>query len=428
MKGLIKKMFGDGSRGEISYDEAKELANHEDETVRVELAERPDVRPEILYFLSEDKSPNVRRAIAENKKTPHHADLILSKDKEQMVRESLADKVARVAPELSADDKDKVKRMAYQALETLARDEVTHVRQILAETLKDVAGAPPDVIRRLAFDTEIVVSGPILENSPVLSDDDLIEIIEKGTATGRLSAISKRPSVSEGVSESIVATADEDAVALLLANQSAQIRETTLDRIADQAKDIISWHAPLVSRPQISPYSVKRLSGFVAANFIRILSIRSDLDPETLEEVKKAVTARIEKGEDDLLGAIETEDTQTPLEAAMEKVQKLQGKGELTEARVKKLVGGNSEDMVIAALAVLAEVPVLAVHKVTLTNNIKGIVAICWQAGLTAKLAERVQAKVLSVGDDEVMRADGGNYPMSDSDMEWQFEFVADAI
>ena len=427
MKGLIKRMFGDGSRGEISYDEAKELAGHKDETVRIELAERPDVRPEILYFLSEDKSPNVRRAIAKNKKAPHHADLILSKDSSQAVRETLADKIARVAPNLNADDKDKVKRMAYSALETLARDEVTHVRQVLAEALKDVAGAPPDVIRRLAFDTEIVVAGPILENSPVLSDADLIEIIEKGTATGRLSAISKRPTLSEDISESIVATADEEAVALLLANVSAQLRETTLDRIADQAKDIVSWHAPLVSRPTLSAYSVKRLSGFVATNFLRILSIRSDLEPDVLEAVKKSVAERIENGEEELLGVIETEDTQTPLEVAMQKVEKLRDKGDLTEARVKKFIGGDP-DMVVAALAVLAEVPVLAVHKVTLTNNIKGIVAICWQAGLTAKTAERVQGAVLSIGDNEIMRADGGGYPMSDSDMEWQFEFVADAV
>ena len=54
MKGLIKKLFGDGKSGEISYDKAKELAGHEDEQVRLELAERPDVKPEILYFLAED--------------------------------------------------------------------------------------------------------------------------------------------------------------------------------------------------------------------------------------------------------------------------------------------------------------------------------------------------------------------------------------
>ena len=402
------------------------MAGHDDENVRLELAARPDVKPEILYFLADEASSKVRTAIAENQRTPHHADIILAKDKDANVRERLADKISRLAPELSPDDKDKVKKMAYDTLETLAKDELTRVRQILAEALQDVAGAPAPVIRKLAFDTELVVAGPILENSPVLTDEDLMEIIERGSTTGRLSFISKRKDVTEGVSEAIVATADEYAVALLLANPSAQIRETTLDRVVDEAKDVISWHAPLVSRPQISGYAAKRLAGFVAANLIRVLSIRSDLEPDVLEEVKKAVTNRIEGGESDLKDAIQLEDTETPLEVAMGKVQKLKDKGDLNEARVRKMVSGGKKEEVIAALAIMNEVPAVAVQKAINAKNIKGVVSICWKAELSAKTAEQIQSVVVEIGDSEIMKAESGKYAMSDSDMEWQFEFVID--
>ena len=402
------------------------MAGHDDENVRLELAARPDVKPEILYFLADEASSKVRTAIAENQRTPHHADIILAKDKDANVRERLADKISRLAPELSPDDKDKVKKMAYDTLETLAKDELTRVRQILAEALQDVAGAPAPVIRKLAFDTELVVAGPILENSPVLNDEDLMEIIERGSTTGRLSFISKRKDVTEGVSEAIVATADEYAVALLLANPSARIRETTLDRVVDEAKDVISWHAPLVSRPQISGYAAKRLAGFVAANLIRVLSIRSDLEPDVLEEVKKAVTNRIEGGESDLKDAIQLEDTETPLEVAMGKVQKLKDKGDLNEARVRKMVSGGKKEEVIAALAIMNEVPAVAVQKAINAKNIKGVVSICWKAELSAKTAEQIQSVVVEIGDSEIMKAESGKYAMSDSDMEWQFEFVID--
>ena len=402
------------------------MAGHDDENVRLELAARPDVKPEILYFLADEASSKVRTAIAENQRTPHHADIILAKDKDANVRERLADKISRLAPELSPDDKDKVKKMAYDTLETLAKDELTRARQILAEALQDVAGAPAPVIRKLAFDTELVVAGPILENSPVLNDEDLMEIIERGSTTGRLSFISKRKDVTEGVSEAIVATADEYAVALLLANPSARIRETTLDRVVDEAKDVISWHAPLVSRPQISGYAAKRLAGFVAANLIRVLSIRSDLEPDVLEEVKKAVTNRIEGGESDLKDAIQLEDTETPLEVAMGKVQKLKDKGDLNEARVRKMVSGGKKEEVIAALAIMNEVPAVAVQKAINAKNIKGVVSICWKAELSAKTAEQIQSVVVEIGDSEIMKAESGKYAMSDSDMEWQFEFVID--
>lgn len=402
------------------------MAGHDDENVRLELAARPDVKPENLYFLADDASSKVRTAIAENQRTPHHADIILAKDKDANVRERLADKISRLAPELSPDDKDKVKKIAYDTLETLAKDELTRVRQILAEALQDVAGAPAPVIRKLAFDTELVVAGPILENSPVLTDEDLMEIIERGSTTGRLSFISKRKDVTEGVSEAIVATADEYAVALLLANPSAQIRETTLDRVVDEAKDVISWHAPLVSRPQISGYAAKRLAGLVAANLIRVLSIRSDLEPDDLEEVKKAVTNRIEGGVSDLKDAIQLEDTETPLEVAMGKVQKLKDKGDLNEASVRKMVSGGKKEEVIAALAIMNEVPAVAVQKAINAKNIKGVVSICWKAELSAKTAEQIQSVVVEIGDSEIMKAESGKCAMSDSDMEWQFEFVID--
>ena len=55
---------------DIAYKEAKKLARDRNPAVRSELAERDDVRPEILYFMAEDKMPEVRRRVAANSATP----------------------------------------------------------------------------------------------------------------------------------------------------------------------------------------------------------------------------------------------------------------------------------------------------------------------------------------------------------------------
>ena len=116
-----------------------------------------------------------------------------------------------------------------------------------------MANVPPEVIRQLARDAELVVASPILQFSPVLTDDDLLEIIESHPAAGSLGSISRRDGIAEPVVDAIVATDDEEAVALLLANEGAQIRENTLDGIIDRALDIEPWHAPLISRPTFHP-------------------------------------------------------------------------------------------------------------------------------------------------------------------------------
>ena len=56
-------ILGDGA---ISYERAKELAQSDDPAVRAALAERKDLSPELLYFLAEDVSVDVRRAVAVN--------------------------------------------------------------------------------------------------------------------------------------------------------------------------------------------------------------------------------------------------------------------------------------------------------------------------------------------------------------------------
>jgi len=83
---------------------------------------------------------------------------------------------------------ERLRKMTYDVLDILVRDQVTRVRQVIAEALKDVADAPPDIIRLLAHDCEIVVAGPVLQYSPLLSDEDLLEIIGEVPIPGALAA------------------------------------------------------------------------------------------------------------------------------------------------------------------------------------------------------------------------------------------------
>ena len=184
-----KHMAEHGSNDRIPYDVAKALARDDNVEVRCDLARRGDVMPEILYFLAEDPAPEVRRAIAENRATPAQADLLLAGDADVDVRSTLAGKIAALAPSLSGDERNKVSEVTLQAMLLLARDEVVRVRRVLSETLMDMTDAPPEVILKLARDAELAVSGPILEFSPVLSDDDLLAIIESELPRGALSAM-----------------------------------------------------------------------------------------------------------------------------------------------------------------------------------------------------------------------------------------------
>lgn len=409
----------------VTYEESRELARHGDAADRKILAARSDVKPEILYYLADDPDMEVRREIAINDATPRQVDVKLARDADEDVRSGLAGKIARLAPGLTAGEQDTIRRMTHEALVILARDEALRVRRILSEALKDVADAPPDVIGRLARDVELVVAGPVLEFSPVLTDEDLLDIIAADPVHGSLTAISRRRGVPESVAVAISDTDDAESIAALLANPSAQIREETLDSIIGRAVDEESWHAPLVNRPKLPPEAAPRLARFVARSLLQTLTDRKDLDAETALAVAAEVRKRLdeEHAADPSGDAMAKLEGESPLDAA----RRLRGEGKLDQAAVAQTLEEGDGEMVMAALAVLAGLPLKVIEKTVQTKSVKGLVGVAWKAGLSMRLAERLQVKLAKIPPRNVMLARGGTYyPLSDEELEWQLDFIKD--
>ncbi len=416
----------------LTYEQTRDLARHSDPEVRRQLAGRPDLRPEILYFLADDPAPQVRRQIAANVATPAQADFHLAADADPSVRGDLAQKIARLAPGLSADEQDRLRRMTYETLQLLARDQITRVRQILAEALKDVADAPPGVIMQLAHDSELAVASPVLEYSPVLSDDDLLEIIHKCPVAGALSAISRRRNVGAEVADGIARTEDIDAIAVLLANPSAQIREETLDLLLDRAPDNDSWQAPLVRRPYLSARAATRLARFVADNLLQVLDRRPDFDAETKAAVAAVVRRRVEESGSDMAefrrGRSEAEGDGA--ETAMEYAKRMFAEGRLTEPLMLEALAAGDLEFVTCALAIRAEVSIERVRKIIATQSAKGMVALSWKAGVDMPSAVLLQTKLAKVVPPDLLRPRPGSrgFPMTVEEMLWQLDFFASMV
>ena len=201
--------------------------------------------------------------MAANPATPAPINRLLAKDEEDEVRAELAAKIARLMPGLAQRESKEVMALTIATLEMLARDSAVKVRAILADEIKHLDCVPRDVALRLARDLDYLVSAPILEYSPLLSDNDLIEIIACGQVQHALTAIARRQPLSENVSDVLVQSLDVSAVAALLVNPDAKIRKDTLDRIVAEAEEIESWHLPLALRADLSARAIRRIGGFV---------------------------------------------------------------------------------------------------------------------------------------------------------------------
>ena len=130
--------------------------------------------------------------------------------------------------DLSPEDR----AQAQEILRVMAADAAELVRRALAVTLRASPLVPHDVALKLARDVESVAF-PILNFSPVFTDEDLIEIVRIGGPVRQL-AIASRPMLSRPLTSTIVEHGVEDAVKTACANDNADFAERTLQTVVER--------------------------------------------------------------------------------------------------------------------------------------------------------------------------------------------------
>jgi uncharacterized protein (DUF2336 family) len=403
------------SADEFDFETAKSVARDGSEAERAALAARADTAPELLYFLAQDSAASVRRAIAENPSTPRQADLMLSQDRDIGVRCLLARKI--VGQGLGEDERSQLWRMGFTILETLMRDQVVRVRRALADAIKTMFAAPHDVVSGLAHDADARVAAPILRHSPVLTDDDLVEIVEAGAPDWAHQAIAARESVSERVSAALVDAGAAPTVTRLLRNRAADIGEAELERIVDRAPPIEAWHEPLVKRPSLPARLAERIGGFVSGPLRALLpgakAARNGVDWNDADGAGKPGWSPRATGPN---GA---------RESAKDRARRLHAEGKLNDAVIEMAFNANEREFVLAALALRAGLPLWGVERIVKGATGKGMTALCWKASLQMRFAIELQRRLAKVPPSKVVLArDGFDYPYTDDEMESRLDLL----
>ncbi|MBF0374130.1 MAG: DUF2336 domain-containing protein [Alphaproteobacteria bacterium] len=411
----------------LSYEQARDMAAAAEPRLRAELASRPDLPPEVLYYLASDTDAAVRLAVAGNPSTPAKGNLLLADDAEEGVRSALATKIGRHGHRAMPAKSQSVTR---DVLDRLARDQIARVRAVIADALKDMPGVDHTLIALLARDSEIIVAAPILEYSPVLTDDDLLGIIIANPVEGALAAISRRAYVDPRVTAAIVASSDTRAITHMLKNANAHLQESTLDALIERAADEPAWQAPLVYRPELTENAAQRLAELVATHLFDRILARKDLPPAAVQAVAKVVQARLK--EQAAQGAVEAprygpdiEDRYAPF---LENARAQHAQGRLDEVALMVSLLTDREDDLVAGLAVRADLPMPAVLDMVASQSPQAMCALAWAAGLSALFAVELQLRLARIAMDSVMQpAKDGGHVLGESEMRWQIEMFRGA-
>lgn len=163
----------------------------------------------------------------------------------------------------------------------------THVAKLLAPLER----APGNVVVKLANDT-YDVAAPLLEFSNVLSDDDLIEIIENQSEEHRV-AIAGRGRVAPRVGEAIVEHGSTESVHRLVQNSNAEIGKEALQRLVQRAAEDSTLAADLRGRADIDWKGLRGEIHSAGDKVLEAAGAEQRIDPVTIGKVSAVVYNRM---------------------------------------------------------------------------------------------------------------------------------------
>lgn len=248
-------------------------------------------------------------------------------------------------------------------MERLAYDLERHVREELARRIAAELHAPKGLIVRLAEDV-IPIARPVLEHSPVLTQDDLVRIAFKHSQS-HLLAISKRMDIGARLAAVLVDLGDDGVLESLLGNRSATLDAASFNCVADRAKDCAGLQTVLIEREDV-PKDI-------------LLGLLDHVSYKIRHSVQSKLTDADNRKLDQVIGSLRTKIRNQSKSQIELRIERLAERGELNEAVVLRYALENRPIEFFHALSKQTGLDVATTHR-ALTDKTGQVLTIACRA------------------------------------------------
>ena len=268
---------------------------------------------------------------------------------------------------LQADERD----FALKILHHIMTDTASMVRRALAVTLRNSPELPRSIARKLIADIDNIAV-PVLAESPVLTDDDLLMVLGS-KAAAKVRAIAKRPNVTGQIVDEVVRLGDNIAIANIAANDGADLSEATASKILNlyHSNDLIK--NAFINRHDLPPVIIEKLLTLVSEETAWQINKRHSLPVDIAIDLATRARER---------ASMELFDQVWISRDLMGLVRRIHEQGRLTTSLIVRAAGCGLMAFVEHALAVRANVPFGKARLMLHDSGPFGIKAIGNRAGL----------------------------------------------
>ena len=288
----------------------------------------------------------------------------------------------------------------------------------LSEELAVIEQAPRQTVRNLAFHTDAMVAGPVLRHSVCLSDQDLLEIT-RSRSQQHLLAICDRKVLNEALTDALMRFGDVNVSNALARNGGARFSECGYATLVGRAERDEALAEKLGLRLDIPGNLLRELIGKVA-DVVRA----------------KFLTASRPVARKKASGAAAAAPAAAPRKAidytkAHNEVVALNRTGKLNDSMVNRFAVRGEYDMVVAALALKADVKVEAIEPFLEPDRVYGLIVACKAARLswsTTTMIVRMRPNCPPCSDRELEQCVAIYESLLLSVAQWTIRFGSDRI
>jgi uncharacterized protein (DUF2336 family) len=188
---------------------------------------------------------------------------------------------------LSTDSTQPQERgLAADALLNLLPRLTGRILMAISDRISLMESPPRLIVNQLVRDQRPEVSGPLLEKSVAVSDQDLMEVI-RGGRTHSIRMIARRRILSAALCNAVIATSEPSAILTLVRNPGAAISHEGFIRLNVIARQHPSLQAPLATRPDLPAPVAFELFWTLPVELRRYVLSRFLTDSKTLEKILK---------------------------------------------------------------------------------------------------------------------------------------------
>ena len=243
------------------------------------------------------------------------------------------------------------------------------IRIKLSRYLATVPNAPAPLVRAFASDDAVAVAGPVLSESMVLSDSDLV-VNATTQSQDHLDAIAHRRTISEVITEILIERGEPRVVHTVARNAGARISDDSFSELVERAGGDAQLALHVGMRRDIPRHHFLRLLETASASVCDKIKVAN---PQFADALEEAVTEVV----DDINLQVRR---RSPGHAkARSRVRRLKDWKELNEVSVHAAARSQNFEQAVMALSVLACCPIEVAERAILNEN-PGVVQILARA------------------------------------------------